>query len=142
MKKLNIDEFIFSLEDEFEGSLSPARRHTYRNKMMRFSPEQLASILSVALEKYVTLPKIATLLRIAFDDLKIDTKPKRPKATGCSECRFSTWIYVTLHHPLSGEPYQAVTTCSCTPRKIKVEGISSVQFQGDVPQDEEDRIPF
>ena len=136
------EQFVTRLEDHWDKSLKVSQRQMYLRKVQRFDEEQLEQIFDRLVEEYTYLPRISQIYKTASDDLKIEHPNERPKARGCSECRFSTWIYVTLHHPISGEPYQAVEPCSCTPRKIKTEGVSSVQFEGNVPQDEEDRIPF
>ena len=139
---MTTEKFVAKLEEHWDKELKFSQRQTYLWKVNRFSFDQLERIFERLIEEYTFLPRISQIYKTAFDDLKIETRTKRPTSTGCSECRYTTWTYVTLHHPISGEPYQAVKSCSCTPRKIKTEGISSVQFGSEIPQEEEDRVPF
>ena len=44
--------------------------------------------------------------------MKGQTKPR-----GCPDCNWTTWIPITLKHPRTGQPYEAVTSCACTSRE-------------------------
>ena len=138
---MTTEQFVNKLEEQWDKELKLSQRQTYLRKVKRFNFDQLEQIFERLIEEYTYLPRISQIYKTAFDDLRIATQRDRPKSKGCEECRYSTWIYVTLHHPISGQPYEAVKSCSCTPRKIKTEGISSVQFGSDVQQ-EEDEVPF
>ena len=37
--------------------------------------------------------------------------------SSCPDCKDTTWRYVTCKHPLTGQSYQAVTSCDCTSRQ-------------------------
>ena len=44
-------------------------------------------------------------------------EPKAKPPHGCPDCGGTTWVSVTLKHPRTGQPYEAVTSCVCTPRE-------------------------
>ena len=132
---MNQDIFIASLEDEWK-ELSTEARGRRRRLISRFSPEELARIFDELLRICRYNPRVADIYTAA-ENLNLDLSPRKPEKKGCAECRGTTWIYVTVHHPITGEPYEAVKTCACTTRKIKF--TPDMFVHGDKHEDE---VPF
>ena len=53
-------------------------------------------------------------------------------ALGCPDCDGTTWRPVTLKHPRTGKPYQAVTSCDCTSRKPPIREPTKKRRQGNL----------
>ena len=114
------DEFVLALENLWDKTLTPEQRAAYTRKFGRFSPDQRFQILERILETCKYFPKIADIFQVASEDLLIQTSGKKKQLRGCPQCRYTTWVYVILHHPLrKGETYEAFKSCECTPRKIE-----------------------
>ena len=60
-------------------------------------------------------------IRGKLDDLRSKREyyeePKAKPPHGCPDCDGTTWVPVTLKHPRTGQPYEAVTSCACTSRE-------------------------
>ena len=153
-------QFVNKIETHWK-ELNSEVRPDYIRMCSRFTDEQRDRIFDLLLSgttgnrkhsRY--LPKLSEIYEAA-DTLLIGLESrKKERSRGCEKCRYSTWIIVTLSHPLTGEPYEAAKPCSCTPRKLTRPAHNSTEgnrvwdlFHGEGRQDQgnqepDDRIPF
>ena len=127
-------QFCRKLEAYYGKDMNPELTEEMLRYLRRFPQESLEKIYRRTLQMCRYFPKIAHI-REASEDFLIRPSGKTKTRQGCPQCQYTTWVVVTLHHPLKkGETYEAVKTCKCTPRKIKPAASA-------VPEDEEE-VPF
>ena len=60
-------------------------------------------------------------IRAKLDNPREYGRDEDKPARGCPDCDGTCWVPVTLKHPRTGRPYEAVTSCSCTSREPPTE---------------------
>ena len=109
------NEFLTLIEGYWTEKLHPGNRRIYRKAMARFKPDDLRRISDAVVKSCTFFPKVRDILKVA-EDLQIEEELESlPR--GCPDCDGTTWVPVTLKHPRTGQPYEAVVSCDCTPRK-------------------------
>ena len=137
--------FISELEQEWTEIPTDSKKR-YRRLVDRFSDDSRAKIFDQLLKKCRRDPRVADIYSAA-EDLLIKPEPSQPTTRGCADCEGTTWIYVTLRDPITREPYEAVKSCFCTPRKIKfIQGMArdrqAQRFAAQPPPAVVDDVPF
>ena len=110
--------FISEMEQEWTEIPTESKKR-YRRLVDKFSDESRARIFDQLLKKCRRDPMIADIYSAA-EDLLIKPEASQPTTRGCADCEGTTWIYVESVHPITGEPYEVVKPCFCTPRDIKL----------------------
>ena len=114
------NEFLTLIEGYWKEKLTPDNRRIYRKALSRFNPDDLQRTADTLVESCIFFPKVRDVLRVAREGLVIGTVPEE-KTHGCPECDGTSWVPVMLKHPRTGQPYAAVTSCSCTSREPPTE---------------------
>ena len=144
---MTAEQLVKQLEEHWDMELKFVQRLAYLRKLRRFSDDELGQIFErLIIEEYTFLPRISQIYKIAFEDLQIANEPEKSlfnrsswKSQGCAECNYSTWLVVTCHQPTTGEPYDAVEPCACTPRRKLTQGKAASPADDDQGAD---RVPF
>ena len=110
------NEFLTLIEGYWKEKLTPDNRRIYRKALSRFNPDDLQRTADTLVESCIFFPKVRDVLRVAREGLVIGTEPEE-KTHGCPDCANTTWVPATLKHPRTGQPYEAVKSCACTPRE-------------------------
>ena len=109
------NRFISTIESYWKEKLSPDNVRIYHQAVARFKPDHLRQISEALVEFCVFFPKVRDILKLS-ESLMIDENLEATNR-GCPLCDGTTWVPVTLKHPHTGRPYEAVTSCACTSRK-------------------------
>ena len=109
------NRFISTIESYWKEKLSPDNVRIYHQAVARFKPDHLRQIAEDVVEFCVFFPKVRDILKLS-ERLMIDENLEATNR-GCKLCDGTCWVSVTLKHPRTGRPYEAVTSCSCTSRK-------------------------
>ena len=110
------NEFLTHIESYWKEKLTPDNRRIYRDEISGFKPDDLQRIALTVVRSCVFFPKVRDILKVAREDLKIEEEPE-VKKTDCPICSGTKWRYVECTDPLTGRPYDAVTTCACIARE-------------------------
>ena len=143
---MTAEQLVKQLEEHWDKELKNVQRQAYLRKLRRFSDDELGKIFEILIEEYTYLPRISQIYKIALEDLQISNQPEKTLfnraswlSQGCAECNYSTWLVVTCHQPVTGEPYDAVEPCACTPRRKLTRENAAPPDRDDLGPD---RIPF
>ena len=110
------NEFLSLIEGYWKEALTSDNREIYRRAVSRFKPDDLRRISDAVVESCVFFPKVRDILAAA-EGLQIEEEPKAKPPHGCPDCDGTTWVSVTVKHPQTGQPYEAVKSCGCTLRQ-------------------------
>ena len=109
-----IRKFLALAAEIHRREVTPLIVKTYEHALGDVPPKTLGPALLETL-RFVTFWPTPGHIREKLEDLE-NQKPPRSSPKGCEDCRYTTWKFVTLTHPVTGKTSEAVTTCACIPR--------------------------
>ena len=127
-------EFVDQVQSYFSIKMTDFQYDIMLKFISQYEEREMLEGFNAMLEHCRVSPRVAHV-KEAFQKAHILPR-EHTGGRGCERCDGTTWRYLTVRSPEDDFTYQAVETCSCTPRNLD----PSQNPRGHIPI--RDAVPF